>query len=175
MNENEYAIGDLVLYKNNQLIAFNKPPNVPVQDDKSQDKSLLALVRVPATTLETIKSEAMETALEQMLGGHPPHRRVVDGHRRHVALVERRGDVHHRHVELLGGALVGPRVQRGKHAIAGPTLEPVQRRHVGFGVHRHRPPRILPGVFDDAPDQLCVSGDFDGECEGNVLEIVSTH
>ena len=43
MNENEYAIGDLVLYKNNQLIAFNKPPNVPVQDDKSQDKSLLAL------------------------------------------------------------------------------------------------------------------------------------
>ncbi len=43
MNENEYAIGDIVLYKNNQLIAFNKPANVPVQDDKSSDKSLLSL------------------------------------------------------------------------------------------------------------------------------------
>jgi len=41
-----YRIGDLVLYKNNQLIAFNKPPGLPVQDDKTGDKSLAALAQI---------------------------------------------------------------------------------------------------------------------------------
>ncbi len=43
MNNNpfDFRIGDLVLYKNNQLIAFNKPPGVPVQTDKSGDAALL--------------------------------------------------------------------------------------------------------------------------------------
>ncbi len=36
-------IGDLVIYKNNQLIAFNKPSTVPVQPDKSEAPSLLDL------------------------------------------------------------------------------------------------------------------------------------
>ncbi|MCB9081094.1 MAG: RNA pseudouridine synthase [Lewinellaceae bacterium] len=36
-------IGDLVLYKNNQFIAFNKPATIPVQDDPQGDKSLHAL------------------------------------------------------------------------------------------------------------------------------------
>lgn len=36
-------IGDRVLYKNNQLIAFDKPPGIPVQDDKTGDSSLLQL------------------------------------------------------------------------------------------------------------------------------------
>ena len=35
--------GDLVIYKNNQLIAFNKPAGIPVQADKTGDKSLLQL------------------------------------------------------------------------------------------------------------------------------------
>ncbi|MEL6923403.1 MAG: pseudouridine synthase, partial [Bacteroidota bacterium] len=39
-------IGDLVLYKNNQLIAFNKPAGVPVQADKTGDKSLLDLAEI---------------------------------------------------------------------------------------------------------------------------------
>ena len=37
------AIGDWVLYKNNQLIAFNKPPALPTQPDKGEEKSLLDL------------------------------------------------------------------------------------------------------------------------------------
>lgn len=48
MTEHEFHIGDLVLYKNNQLIAFNKPANVPVQDDKTGDKSLLSLGEIYA-------------------------------------------------------------------------------------------------------------------------------
>lgn len=36
-------IGDLVIYNNNQLIAFNKPAGIPVQPDKTNDKSLLEL------------------------------------------------------------------------------------------------------------------------------------
>lgn len=51
MQENEQAkhdfrIGDLVLYKNNQLIAFNKPAMLPVQPDKTGDKSLLDLAEM---------------------------------------------------------------------------------------------------------------------------------
>ncbi|MCB0652452.1 MAG: RNA pseudouridine synthase [Saprospiraceae bacterium] len=36
-------IGELVLYKNNQLIAFNKPAGIPVQADTTGDKSMLEL------------------------------------------------------------------------------------------------------------------------------------
>ncbi len=43
---NEIKIGDLVLYKNNQLIAFNKPLMWPVQPDKTGDKSLLELAEM---------------------------------------------------------------------------------------------------------------------------------
>lgn len=39
----DFRIGDSVLYKNNQLIAFNKPVMLPVQPDKTGDKSLLDL------------------------------------------------------------------------------------------------------------------------------------
>lgn len=39
-------IGDLVLYKNNQLIAFNKPAGIPVQADKTGDKALLNLAEI---------------------------------------------------------------------------------------------------------------------------------
>lgn len=39
-------IGDLVLYKNNQLIALNKPAGVSVQPDKSNDKSLIDLAEI---------------------------------------------------------------------------------------------------------------------------------
>ena len=39
-------IGDLVLYKNNQLIAFNKPVALPVQADKTGDKSLVDLAEI---------------------------------------------------------------------------------------------------------------------------------
>lgn len=39
-------IGDLVLYKNNQLIAFNKPSTIAVQNDKTDDKPLLNLAEI---------------------------------------------------------------------------------------------------------------------------------
>jgi 23S rRNA pseudouridine1911/1915/1917 synthase len=39
----EYNIGDLVVYKNNQLIAFNKPTGLAVQEDKTADKALINL------------------------------------------------------------------------------------------------------------------------------------
>lgn len=48
MTAHEFQIGDLVLYKNNQLIAFNKPANVPVQEDKTGDKSLFGLGEIYA-------------------------------------------------------------------------------------------------------------------------------
>lgn len=38
-------LGDWVLYKNNQLIAFNKPAGLAVQPDKSGDPSLLQLAQ----------------------------------------------------------------------------------------------------------------------------------
>ena len=38
-------LGDRVLYKNNQLIAFNKPAGMPVQSDKTGDASLLILAK----------------------------------------------------------------------------------------------------------------------------------
>lgn len=37
---NESRISDWVIYKNNQFIAFNKPPGLPVQSDKTGDKAL---------------------------------------------------------------------------------------------------------------------------------------
>lgn len=40
------AIGDWVVYKNNQLIAFNKPAGLPVQSDRTGDKSLLQLAEI---------------------------------------------------------------------------------------------------------------------------------
>ncbi len=39
-------IGDLVLYKNNQLIAFNKPATIAVQNDKTNDKPLINLAEI---------------------------------------------------------------------------------------------------------------------------------
>ncbi len=39
-------IGSLVLYKNNQLIALNKPEAIPVQADKTGDKSLIDLAEI---------------------------------------------------------------------------------------------------------------------------------
>mgnify|MGYP006266591817 CR=1 FL=1 len=39
-------IGNLVLYKNNQLIAFNKPPGLAVQPDPTGEKSLLELASI---------------------------------------------------------------------------------------------------------------------------------
>ncbi len=40
------GIAELVLYKSNQLIAFNKPAGIPVQQDKTDDKSLLDLAEI---------------------------------------------------------------------------------------------------------------------------------
>jgi len=39
-------IGDLVLYKNNQLIALNKPAAIGAQPDKTGDKSLLDFAEI---------------------------------------------------------------------------------------------------------------------------------
>ena len=42
------SIGDWVILKNNQFIAFNKPAGIPVQADKTGDKSLLQLAEIYA-------------------------------------------------------------------------------------------------------------------------------
>lgn len=39
-------IGDLILYKSNQLIALNKPTGVGVQQDKTADKALIDLAEI---------------------------------------------------------------------------------------------------------------------------------
>ncbi len=39
-------ITDHVIYKNNQIIAFNKPGNLSVQEDKTEDKSLNQLAEI---------------------------------------------------------------------------------------------------------------------------------
>jgi len=41
-------ISDWVLYKNNQLIAFNKPAGIPIQPDKTEAKSLQDLGEIYA-------------------------------------------------------------------------------------------------------------------------------
>ncbi len=45
MTETNYRPGEWVLYKNNQLIAFNKPPALPVQGDREGSISLLELAQ----------------------------------------------------------------------------------------------------------------------------------
>lgn len=48
-------IGNLVLYKNNQLIAFNKPAGIGVQPDKTEEKALVDLAEIYAkSTLHVI-------------------------------------------------------------------------------------------------------------------------
>jgi len=44
--QEEITISDQILYKNNQIIAFNKPPSIAVQKDKTEDKSLLDLAEI---------------------------------------------------------------------------------------------------------------------------------
>ena len=39
-------IGSLIIYKNNQLIAFNKPATLTVQSDKTGDKALIDLAEI---------------------------------------------------------------------------------------------------------------------------------
>jgi len=41
-------ISNHIIYKNNQLIAFNKPATLPCQSDKTKDKSLLDLAEIYA-------------------------------------------------------------------------------------------------------------------------------
>ncbi len=47
-NNEEQKIGDWVIYKNNQFIAFNKPAGLPSQSDKTNDKSLAQLAEIYA-------------------------------------------------------------------------------------------------------------------------------
>jgi len=41
-------IGDHIIYKDNQLLVFNKPAGIPTQKDKTEDKSLLDLAEIYA-------------------------------------------------------------------------------------------------------------------------------
>ncbi|GAB5551734.1 MAG: RNA pseudouridine synthase [Saprospiraceae bacterium] len=43
---NEWPISELVIYKNNQLLALNKPAGLGVQADKTDDKALLNLAEI---------------------------------------------------------------------------------------------------------------------------------
>lgn len=45
-NNDQANIGDWVIQKNNQFIAFNKPAGLPVQADKTEDKSLQDLAQI---------------------------------------------------------------------------------------------------------------------------------
>ncbi|MEL7119620.1 MAG: RNA pseudouridine synthase [Bacteroidota bacterium] len=44
--DHDFNIGELILYKNNQLIAFNKPAGIGVQSDATNDKSLMELAEI---------------------------------------------------------------------------------------------------------------------------------
>ncbi|RMG85189.1 MAG: RNA pseudouridine synthase [Bacteroidetes bacterium] len=44
--DHEQKPGDWVIYNNNQLLAANKPAGIPVQSDKTGDKSLLNLLEI---------------------------------------------------------------------------------------------------------------------------------
>ncbi len=44
----EQSVGDMLIYKNNQLIAVNKPSGIPTQPDKTGDLSLLERVELYA-------------------------------------------------------------------------------------------------------------------------------
>ena len=46
MEKDSFRIGDIVLYKNNQLIAFNKPTTLPVQEDLTGTKALSNLAEI---------------------------------------------------------------------------------------------------------------------------------
>lgn len=46
--QKDQKIGDWVLYKNNQFIAFNKPAGLPSQNDQTEDKSLAQLAEIYA-------------------------------------------------------------------------------------------------------------------------------
>ena len=46
MSDETFRISELVLYKNNQFIAFNKPAGIPVQEDKTGDKALINLAEI---------------------------------------------------------------------------------------------------------------------------------
>lgn len=48
MPTENFRISDWVLYKNNQLIAFNKPAGIPIQPDKTETKSLQDLGEIYA-------------------------------------------------------------------------------------------------------------------------------
>ena len=48
LKANNPKISDWVLYKNNQLIAFNKPSGIPIQPDKTAAKSLQDLGEIYA-------------------------------------------------------------------------------------------------------------------------------
>lgn len=50
MSTENTKISDWVLYKNNQLIAFNKPAGIPIQPDKTEAKSLQELGEIYAKT-----------------------------------------------------------------------------------------------------------------------------
>lgn len=39
-------IGEWILYKDNQILVFNKPTGIPAQPDKTEDKSLFALAEI---------------------------------------------------------------------------------------------------------------------------------
>jgi len=41
-------IGDHIIYKDNQLLVFNKPAGIPTQQDKTEDKSLLDIAEIYA-------------------------------------------------------------------------------------------------------------------------------
>lgn len=60
-------IGDLVLYKNNQVIAFNKPAAIGVQADKTQDTALTNLAEIyckhPVFTIHRIDRPATGVVL----------------------------------------------------------------------------------------------------------------
>ena len=45
VKDTNFRPGELVLFKNNQVIAFNKPYGIPVQEDKTGDPSLLKMAQ----------------------------------------------------------------------------------------------------------------------------------
>lgn len=97
----DFSIGDLLLYKNNQLVAFNKPPGVGVQDDDSDNKSLHSLGEI------YVKSKlSVIHRLDQPASG------VVLFAKTHGALVSLNEQFRDRETEKIYLAVVGERPEK---------------------------------------------------------------
>ncbi len=133
MPKTNYRPGDQVLYKNNQLIAFNKPPALPVQGDREGSMSLLELaqayVKHPLHLIHRIDRPASGVVLfakkQSALVQLNEQFRARKVHKRYLAVTgalppEREGELRHwlkRNGRLNKSFVVAPDTAGAKEAV----------------------------------------------------------